>query len=193
MTAAATAESDGRRRRTLESRERIIEAMVALTQAGHVSVSAELVAERARVGLRTVFRHFKDMDSLYREMSRIMEARIAEAVARPFSAPDWQGRLIELIARRARVFETITPFKRAEAAHRHRSRFLEADTARMNRRLREILAGVVPAELREDAARFEALDLLLSFESWDRLRREQGLSAARAKAVLETAVRGLVG
>ena len=91
------------------------------------------------------------------------------------------------------MFETITPFKRAEAAHRHRSRFLEADTARMNRRLREILAGVVSAELREDAVRFEALDLLLSFESWDRLRREQGLSAARARAVLEAAVRGVVG
>ena len=185
-------EPDGRRRRTLESRERIIDAMVALTLAGRVSVSAEQVAERAEVGLRTVFRHFKDMDSLYREISRIMEARIADVVAQPFSAPDWQGRLVELIGRRARVFETITPIKRAEAAHRHRSHFLEADSARMNHRLREILAGVVPTEIREDAARFEALDLLLSFESWDRLRREQGLSAARAKAVLETAVRGVI-
>jgi hypothetical protein len=38
----------------------------------------------------------------------------------------------------------------------------------------------------------EVLDLLLGFESWSRLRREQGLSSKRARETLEAAVRRLL-
>src|SRR5580693_3518853 len=167
---------DGRRQRTVDSRARIIAAMLDLTAEGHVSVSAELVAERARVGLRTVFRHFNDMDSLYREMSLSVETRLREEVSFEFTAATWRGRLVELIGRRAAVFEKITPWKRAEAAHRHRSKVLEDDIRRLNGHLREVLRLVLPGSVVEDSALFEALDLLLSFEAWERLRRGQRLS-----------------
>src|SRR5271155_753085 len=89
---------DGRRQRTVDSRARIVSAMLELTHAGHVTVSAELVAERASVGLRTVFRHFNDMDSLYREMSLAIEARLREEVgAFAFTSTDWREQLAELI------------------------------------------------------------------------------------------------
>ena len=39
-----------------------------------------------------------------------------------------------------------------------------------------------------DRERLETLDLLLSWESWARLRREQGLSPVQARKVLESAV-----
>ena len=42
-----------------------------------------------------------------------------------------------------------------------------------------------------DPATLEALDLLLSFETWARLRDDQGLSPKRAREVLEAAVRKL--
>ncbi|MFM8818949.1 MAG: TetR/AcrR family transcriptional regulator, partial [Phenylobacterium sp.] len=59
-----TQEPDGRRRRGLDSRDRIIAAMLDLAREGEVAPGAERVAARAEVGLRTVFRHFRDMDSL---------------------------------------------------------------------------------------------------------------------------------
>lgn len=183
---------DGRRRRTLDSRARIIAAMLDLTEAGHISVSAELVAERARVGLRTVFRHFKDMDSLYREMSLAVEARLREEIFIASATTAWPDRLSELIGRRVAVFERITPFKRALAAHRHRSKVLEQDIKRLNLALREILAGVLPPSLTRDPILFEALDMILSFETWDRLRREQGLEAGQARAVLEVTASRLI-
>ena len=39
---------------------------------------------------------------------------------------------------------------------------------------------------------FEILDLLLSFESWDRLRRDQALSPDQAREALERAVDALL-
>ena len=123
------AEADGRRRRSQDSRARIVTAMLELIRAGDVAPSAEQVAERAQVGLRTVFRHFNDMDSLYREMSHAIEGELREVVLRPFKAKAGRDRVLELIERRSQAFEKIAPFKRASDAHRHRSRFLAADTS----------------------------------------------------------------
>jgi len=183
---------DGRHRRGEDSRARIVAAMLEIVQGGDVSPGAEQVAARADVGLRTVFRHFKDMDSLYREMSVVIEREMRALVERPFAAQDWRERLVELIGRRATVFEKIGPFKRAANVARHRSKFLEADNGRLVTALREILVAQLPPEAAGDAAKLEILDLLLSFESWSRLRREQGLSVARARETLEAAIRRLV-
>jgi len=183
---------DGRHRRGEDSRARIVAAMLEIVQGGDVSPSAEQVAARADVGLRTVFRHFKDMDSLYREMSVVIEREMRALVERPFAAQDWRERLVELIGRRATVFEKIGPFKRAANVARHRSKFLEVDNGRLVTALREILVAQLPPEAAGDAAKLEILDLLLSFESWSRLRREQGLSVARARETLEAAIRRLV-
>ena len=183
---------DGRRQRTVDSRARIIGAMMQLAQSGQINLSAELVAEQANVGLRTVFRHFKDMDSLYREMSLAIEARLRDEVSLAFVAADWRGRMRELVGRRAEVFEKITPFKRAEAAHRHRSRWLDQDAARLTKLLRQIMRDVLPTAVADDSTLFEALDLALSFEAWDRLRREQGLEVVQARAVLDRVVDALL-
>jgi AcrR family transcriptional regulator len=179
---------DGRRQRTLDSRARIISAMLELTHSGHITVSAELVAERAGVGLRTVFRHFNDMDSLYREMSLAIEASLREDVRGRLEGVTWREQLGELIQRRSSVFEKIAPYKRAEAAHRHRSTVLRHDIERLNRFLRDRLREVLPAAVVKDQILFEALDLLMSFETWERLRRDQGLNIRRAREVVETAV-----
>ncbi len=185
-------EADGRRRRSQDSRARIVQAMLDLVHAGETSPAAELVAERAKVGLRTVFRHFKDMDSLYREMTAVIEAELQTVIDQPFKSPDWRGRMVELVQRRAGAYERIAPFRRAGEVHRQRSPSLAADQARFVAIARDILRREAPPELIEDKARFEALDMLLSFEAWNRLRRDQGLSSRRTVEVLETAVTALI-
>ena len=182
--------SDGRRRRGEDNRARIVAAMLEIVQSGEIAPSAEQVAVRADVGLRTVFRHFSDMDSLYREMSEAIEAEVQAVAGQPFQAADWPGRVVELVGRRGVAFEKIRPFRKASDAFRHRSRFLGDDTNRLSRRLREILERVVGDAV--DTQTLEALDLLLSFEAWSRLREEQGLSVEQTRAVLESAARRLI-
>jgi len=197
MTSAAEAKpepevSDGRRRRGMDNRARIVTAMMEMVRADEIAPSAERVAARADVGLRTVFRHFQDMDSLYREMSLAIEREIRAIMAQPLQCPPGPARVVELIGRRAQAFETIAPFRRAAEAFRHRSKFLGTDYARMITQLRAILERELPPEVARDPLKLEALDLLLSFEAWARLRREQALSADQAKAVLESAARALI-
>ena len=181
-------EMDGRRRRSQDSRARIVAAMLDLVREGDVSPGAEIVAARAEVGLRTVFRHFKDMDSLYGEMSHAIEGELTSVAARPLLSETAHERVLELVERRSEGFEKIAPFKHAAAAHRHQSPFLAASQVRLVTQSREILQRLAPPEVAADPTKIEALDLLLSFEAWQRLRREQGLTPAQAREVLAAAV-----
>ena len=180
--------SDGRRRRSIDSRARIVAAMLDLVREGQVAPGAEEVAARAEVGLRTVFRHFKDMDSLYRELATAVERELIQIVAKPFKAETWQGKVLELVERRTPVYERIMPFRRASDTHRHTSPFIQTRHGVLAGQAREILIRILPPEVVKDTLTFESLDLLLSFEAWARLRSEQGLSQKRARDVLTAAV-----
>jgi AcrR family transcriptional regulator len=193
VSAANPAEVDGRRLRSQGSRARIVAAMLGLIRDGEISPSAEQVAWRAGVGLRTVFRHFSDMASLYREMHEAIETELRTVAATPFRGRTWRERLLELVDRRAVAFDAIAPFRRAADVRRRGSTALQADHARLAEGLREILTRVAPEALRRDPARFEALDLLLSYEAWSRLRDDQGLSPRAARAALAAAVGALIG
>lgn len=177
--------ADGRKLRSESSRRAIVAAMLALVREGNVSPGAEEVAARAAVGLRTVFRHFENMESLYREMSEAMAAEILPLAARPFAGASWRANIDELAERRAEIFERIMPLKLAADAHRHHSPFIASDAADFARRQRQMLLAVLPPVQAQDAERLEALDLVLSFDVWRRLRHEQKLSRARALAVVK--------
>jgi AcrR family transcriptional regulator len=183
---------DGRIIRRYNNRRRIVAAMLELVRAGAISPGAEEVAARAGLGLRTVFRHFDDMDSLYREMAEAMRNELQPIVDAPFASRDWKGMLGEMADRRARLFERAMPFKDAADVHRHRSVFLRKDYERMRSEERTALAAALPTTLKHDRKFFEALDLVLSFATWQHLRRDQKRGAAQARQTVEFAVRALV-
>lgn len=190
---AAVEETDGRRRRSQDSRARIVSAMLELVHAGDINPGAEQVASRANVGLRTVFRHFSDMESLYAEMAQAIEAEMMKVVESPFTGATWRERIVEMIARRTAVYDRIYPFRRAADVHRHQSRILQLAHERMNAIGRDLIKRDLPAEQARDQGLLDTVDLLLSFEAWNRLRREQDLTPRRAREVLEQAVRRTIG
>jgi len=69
---------DGRVRRSQRSRASMVQALFDLVGEGILQPTGQQVAERARVGLRTVFRHFSDLlgwlPELRRAPSELLEA-----------------------------------------------------------------------------------------------------------------------
>lgn len=191
-TGGAIAVIDGRRQRSDASRRRIVEAMLELAREGEQVPSAELVAERAGVGRRTVFRLFKDMESLYREMHGEMLARIEHIRTMPIDGATWRARLAQLIDRRMTLFEEILPIKNAADAHRRQSEYLQQAQADNSATLRQIMLFVLPPSIKADADLIEALDSALSIEMWQRLRNERALSAKAARRVVEKTVAALI-
>lgn len=150
------------------------------------------VAQAAGVSLRTVFRHFDDMESLYRVMAERMETEILPLVAAPFEAPDWRGRLFELVSRRARIYERLLPLRVAASMRRFQSEFLMDDYRRFIELERTTLRGILPDAIATDRLLFPALEMVTGFQAWRRLRQDQGLSAARAEAVLRNTIARLI-
>jgi AcrR family transcriptional regulator len=187
---AETDVADGRRRRGQDNRARIVAAMMEIVHGGDIAPSAEQVAARADVGLRTVFRHFQDMDSLYREIAAVVGAEVRTVFERPLQGATWQDRLFERAGRFAVAYEKMSPFKRAADAFKHRSKFLGSDYAKLVADQRRVLEHELPQDFGGD--RLETIDLLLSFEAWARLRNEQGLTPRRAQGVIEAALRTLI-
>ena len=158
--------------------------MLELVEAGILSPSGEQVAAKAGVGLRSVFRHFHDMDSLYLEIGEIVAPRLLAASERPFIGTSWRAQISEMVTRRASAFEALAPILRASHLHSHRSDAVRAGRQRISQALRALIKARLPPDALGPAA-FEALDLALSFEGWTRLRGEQALSVEDAKAALE--------
>lgn len=179
--------ADGRRRRSESSRDKIVAAMISLVAEGQISPSADQVATRAQVGLRSVFRHFKDMESLYAEMTARL-SRQYEMWLVPYESADWREQLRETLQRRVSTYEMLMPFKRAADAHRHESPAIQAEHVRTLALMRARLRSILPDAIADDALVFEAIDLWLSFETWQRLRMEQGLSPEKAAAIMRAQV-----
>lgn len=127
------AANDGRVQRGATSRERILQAIYEIVRSGQVRPTAEEVAERAQVGLRTVFRHFSDMDTLRDDLTARVAAEIRSMLLETAVPPDTLEESVSAICqRRARIFEHIAPFRRAVRINRSdpdRDRGVQADSA----------------------------------------------------------------
>jgi AcrR family transcriptional regulator len=183
---------DGRFNRSVVTRKKIVETLSILICEGHISPTAEQVAQRAKVGLRTVFRHFDNLDALYREISTDVDAQIQPVLQARLDAATWQERVLQSIDFRSEIYDRTAALHVAAQAHRYGSAYLSQnlmDTARLQR---ELLQRLLPAAVAQNTPWLDALDLALSFESWIRLRREQGLPASQACAVMRLTAQALL-
>lgn len=183
---------DGRRMRSAESRARVTEALYELVREGEVDPSAEQVARRAGVGLRTVFRLFRDKENLLEQIAEAIANRLAESARPPLKGETWRERLDDAIDRRTTMFEEILPYRRAGVVHAHRSQPIRARQAQFARAMRDQLEHALPADLRTDRELMEALDGALWVDVWVRLRVDQGQDAAAARAIFKRMARSLL-
>lgn len=183
---------DGRLNRSVVTRNKIVETLTTLILEGQISPTAEQVALRANVGLRTVFRHFDNMDALYREISIDVDAQIKPLLQARLDGQTWQERLVQSIGVRSEIYDRTAAMHVAAQVHRHESVYLTQNLMESARLQRDLLQRLLPPDVAHNKPFLDALDLVLSFESWIRLRREQSLSATEATAVMELTVQALL-
>jgi AcrR family transcriptional regulator len=180
---------DGRLLRTERSRQLIIEALCALVNEGVLVPTAQTVAERAGVGIRTVFRHFADMETLF----STMDLQLRESYEGLYLGGDRAGtlheRILHAIERRATAFEKLSSLILSTRAQMWRSPVLQKSYARSQRGLRKDLQDWLPEMADLPAVRQEAVEAATSFETWNRLRVQQGLAVGASMEVVNEMLR----
>jgi len=183
---------DGRRLRSERSRQAIIDAMLELIDEGNLIPTAQQASDRAGVGIRTVFRHFSDMESLFTEVD--LQSR--EATEALFIGGDRDGtleqRIEHAVARHADGYEAKCNTILFAHAQRWRYEVLRKNYARYQRGLRKDLDDWLP-ELKSLSRNYrEALDAVASFEMWHRLREDQGLSKKQSAKIVVTMLKAII-
>lgn len=183
---------DGRLLRTERSRAKMVKAFFDLVGEGIVHPTAQQVAERADVGIRTVFRHFSDMDTLFAEVDAMLREQVGSAFLECASEGSLIERATTLVRRRAAVFESLAPYLRATRIYRQRSGYLDHQYTVFVKQQRSLLLAQLPELEQAPRDLADAIEVATSFEVWDRLRADQRLGAARAMEAVERAVCVLV-
>ncbi len=172
--------ADGRRMRSERSRQAIIDAALYLMNEGNLIPTAQAIAEQAGVGIRSFFRHFADMDTLF---AAVDEQSRDEVEAR-FLGGDRDGslaeRVLHAVERHADGYEAETKTILSTSAQLWRSEVLRKNYARYQRGLRKDLNDWLPELKTLSRGQREAVDAIASFEMWHRLRYHQGLGKAAA-------------
>ncbi len=188
---------DGRTARGQRTRVAVVDALLALQEEGDLEPTAQRVAARAGVALRTVFGHFSDMETLWAQAGERELAKISALADVPAGDLPLEERVERFSASRARVLEALLPVLRAARLREHTSAAL--------RRNREIFAAAGDAEVdrvfatelaplseQERAVVRSALHVVAGGPAWELLRCQRSYDVEQATDVLRRAVRRIV-
>lgn len=193
----AAADSDGRRVRRERNRLAVVDAMLEIYATGNLDPSSDLIAQRAGLSPRSLFRYFDDIDDLVRVAVARQHERIlplAELDTNPAAPLAERVRL--LVVQRLRMWEAIAS---VGTVSRLRAPFqpliaVELTTARAfwRQQVRELFAAELQA-LGEVAAHVVAsIDVLTTFEAVKLMRDDQQLSSSAIAAALEHSITALL-
>ena len=188
---------DGRTARGQRTRAAVVDALLALQEEGDLEPTAQRVAARAGVALRTVFGHFSDMETLWAQAGERELAKIAALADVPSADLPLEERIDRFCASRARVLEAVLPVLRAArlrehasaALRRNREIFAEAGDAEVSTVFATELA---PLDEAERAAVLAAFHVVAGGQAWELLRCHRGLDPDEAADVLRRSVRRIV-
>lgn len=197
MGSAAVATVDGRRARSVKTREAIVDAFFALIDAGELKPTAAAVAARAGLSVRSVFQHFADLEDLLLAVSDRQTNRIASLYTGVQYEGDLLSRIDTFVDYRARLFETIAPLRRAAMLQEPFSKIVaeRLDLARTLHRLdveRAFGPELEAARARGLAGLGDTVATVSSFAVWDEMRRHGGFDVVAATESLRLTVRALL-
>ena len=183
---------DGRRQRSQRTREKILSAYWELMLAGDMSPSAAAIAEHAGVGLRSVFRHFEDLDTLLRELMELCYDEVTPEFMKPIQATNWKDQLLEVTERNVTIWERIIVPHTAGEIGRFKSQVLLDDYQRSRTLEISVIKAILPKDIENYQNVLLALDAAMSFSTMRRLRQDRKLPIAEVKNVMTLMVKSII-
>jgi AcrR family transcriptional regulator len=186
---------DGRRARRHRSRDQAVDALLDLLDEGVPRPTAQLVAERSGVSLRSIFRIFDDVETLHAEAAARQLQRSRHLYVEVSADGPLEDRIRELVEVHDRLYLSVAPVRRAGLRAAAESPNLDSmiQLARtwLQAEIRRVFATEL-APLTDREPLVSALEVVLSFEAWDQLASNQGLDADHRQAVTRLAAAALL-
>ncbi|MGB9112906.1 MAG: TetR/AcrR family transcriptional regulator [Acidimicrobiales bacterium] len=186
---------DGRRARGQRTRLKVIEALLELVSEGVVRPTAQEIAARAGVALRTVYHHFEDVEAL-RRLALDLDMQRHFEILTPIDAKlPLDDRIVRLAQQCRDLFEAVTPIRRATLFDQQSSPDMAKGVHNATQARAEHVAKVFEPEFARFGAAQRAIvdtvNLITSWVSWEYVRTMLHRSASEAEETLVGALRAL--
>ena len=193
----AAAPPDGRSLRRERTRAAIVDGVLALVADGELRPTAEQIAERAGVSERSVFQHFPERDALIEAVVARQRDRVVALVERIPADGPLSERLDAFVAQRARIWEAVTPVRRAALLQEPFSGTVHDGLTMFRAIVHAEVGRIFATELdcrpaAERAATLAAAAAISEWPAWESLRAHQGLSPQDAAVAVRRALAALL-
>ena len=182
---------DGRLLRSKRSRRLIIEAIIELIDEGFLIPTAQQVAERADVGIRSVFRHFDDMDDIFETANEI----IFQDTRPLFVGGDRSGtldvRIMHCTKQLTAGYESVKNFMLSGRIRIWNTPIIQKNYALTSKRLQKELENWIPEILELAECDKQCAYAQASFDFWYRLRKDQQVAEADCIEIIARQLRQL--
>jgi AcrR family transcriptional regulator len=186
---------DGRSLRRERNRQDIVNALLGLIENGETEISAALIASKAGLSERSIFRYFDDVEDLYRSVCDLAFSKEIEfALIDDAGFGSLDTKIENFVNQRVRIYtmnEKIAPAARS---------FAFKNPIIKNQLVfgRKLLRAQITKHFAEELSAFDksqqqvavaTIDALTTFESYDMMRSDQKMSVQTIKSILSEGIR----
>ena len=195
MSTIPTSAIDGRSLRRERNRQEIVDALLQLIESGETEISAAIIAQRAGLSERSIFRYFDDVDDLYRSVCDLAISKELEfALIDEAGTGSLDTRIENFVNQRVRMYtmnENIAPAARAFAFKNH---VIKNQLVLGRKFLRNQIKAQFAIELNQldksqQQVAIATIDALTTFENYDMMRTDQKMSVNNIKTILSEGIR----
>ena len=195
MTNIPSVSIDGRSLRRERNRQDIVNALLGLIENGETEISAALIASKAGLSERSIFRYFDDVEDLYRSVCDLAFSKEIEyALIDDAGIGSLDTKIENFVNQRVRIYtmnEKIAPAARS---------FAFKNPIIKNQLVfgRKLLRAQITKHFAEELSAFDkseqqvavaTIDALTTFESYDMMRSDQKMSVHTIKSILSEGIR----
>ena len=195
MTSIPSSAVDGRSLRRERNRQDIVDALLGLIENGETEISAALIASKAGLSERSIFRYFDDVNDLYRSVCDLAFSKEIEyALIDDAGVGSLDTKIENFVNQRVRIYtmnEKIAPAARSFA---FKNPIIKNQLVVGRKLLRTQIIKHFAEELsvfdkQQQQAAVAIIDSLTTFEYYDMMRSDQKMSVQAIKSVLAESIR----
>ena len=195
MTSIPVSAVDGRSLRRERNRQDIVDALLSLIENGETEISAALIASKAGLSERSIFRYFDDVNDLYRSVCDLAFSKEIEyALIDDAGVGSLDTKIENFVNQRVRIYtmnEKIAPAARSFA---FKNPIIKNQLVVGRKLLRTQIMKHFAEELsvfdkQQQQVAVAIIDSLTTFEYYDMMRSDQKMSVQTIKSVLTESIR----
>ena len=195
MSSIPASAVDGRSLRRERNRQDIVNALLGLIENGETEISAALIASKAGLSERSIFRYFDDVNDLYRSVCDLAFSKEIEyALIDDAGVGSLDTKIENFVNQRVRIYtmnEKIAPAARSFA---FKNPIIKNQLVVGRKLLRTQIIKHFSEELsafdkQQQQVAVAIIDSLTTFEYYDMMRSDQKMSVQTIKSVLTESIR----